>query len=132
MILGIGIDLVDIGRINRIVDKYPVKFSCRILSKRELREYRKILVKGIYSREKANRFLAKRFAAKEAVSKAFGTGIGSQISFSAIDICNDKFGKPFVKIFGLNKSHIPIGQNNIHISITDEKHFAQAIVILEG
>ena len=132
MILGIGIDLVDIFRISKILDKYPSQFAKRVLGKKEFDTYEKILFSGLRSKEKANRFIAKRFAAKEAVSKAFGTGLRGQVSFKAIEIRNDKLGKPYVVLSPLkDKTKLPYFKK-IHISLTDENNFAQAIAILEG
>ena len=98
MILGIGIDLVDIFRINKILEKYPRQFAKRVLGKRELGTYEKILFSDLRSKEKANRFIAKRLAAKEAVSKAFGTGLRGQISLKTIEVLNDSLGKPYVVV----------------------------------
>ena len=132
MILGIGIDHVDILRINMIVEKYPEKFAKRVLGRRELGAYEKILFSGLRSKEKANRFIAKRFAAKEAVSKAFGIGLRGQISLKTIEVLNDKLGKPYVVLSHLkDKTTLPYFRK-IHISLTDENNSAQAIAILEG
>ena len=132
MILGVGIDLVDIFRIDRILEKYPRQFAKRVLGKRELGAYEKILFSGLRSKEKANRFIAKRFAAKEAVSKAFGIGLRGQISLKTIEVLNDKLGKPYVVLSHLkDKTTLPYFRK-IHISLTDENNSAQAIAILEG
>ena len=132
MILGIGIDLVDIFRINKILDKYPSQFAKRVLGKKEFDTYEKILFSGLRSKEKANRFIAKRLAAKEAVSKAFGTGLRGQISLKTIEVLNDNLGKPYVILSPLkDKTTLPYFKK-IHISLTDESNFAQAIAILEG
>ena len=132
MILGIGIDLVDIFRIDRILEKYPRQFAKRVLGKRELGTYEKILFSDLRPKEKANRFLAKRLAAKEAVSKAFGTGLRGQISLKTIEVLNDSLGKPYVVVSPLkDKITLPYFKK-IHISLTDENNFAQAIAILEG
>ena len=132
MILGIGIDLVDIFRINKISEKYPSQFAKRVLGKSELGTYEKILFSDLRSKENANRFIAKRFAAKEAVSKAFGTGLRGQISFKTIEVLNDSLGKPYV-VFSPLKSQTSFPCfKKIHISLTHENNFAQAIAILEG
>ena len=132
MILGIGIDLVDIFRINKILEKYPGQFARRVLGKRELGTYENILFSDVRSKEKANRFIAKRLAAKEAVSKAFGTGLRGQISLKTIEVLNDNLGKPYVVLCPLkDKTTLPYFKK-IHISLTDESNFAQAIAILEG
>ena len=132
MILGIGIDLVDIFRINKILEKYPAQFAKRVLGKRELGTYEKILFSDVHSKYKANRFIAKRLAAKEAVSKAFGTGLRGKLSFKTIEVLNDNLGKPYVVLCPLkDKAKLPYFKK-IHISLTDENNFAQAIAILEG
>ena len=132
MILGVGIDLVDIFRIDRILEKYPRQFAKRVLGKRELGTYEKILFSELRPKEKANRFIAKRLAAKEAVSKAFGTGLRGQISLKTIEVLNDSLGKPYVVVSPLkDKISLPYFKK-IHISLTDENNFAQAIAILEG
>ena len=132
MILGVGIDLVDIFRIDRILEKYPRQFAKRVLGKRELGTYEKILFSELRPKEKANRFIAKRLAAKEAVSKAFGTGLRGQISLKTIEVLNDSLGKPYVVVSPLkDKITLPYFKK-IHISLTDENNFAQAIAILEG
>ena len=132
MILGIGIDLVDIFRINKILEKYPSQFAERVLGKRELGTYEKILFSDVRSKERANRFIAKRFAAKEAVSKAFGTGLRGQVSLKKIEVLNDNLGKPYVVLSPFrDKAALPYFKK-IHISLTDENNFAQAIAILEG
>ena len=69
MILGIGIDLVEVPRIKKVVKKYPVRFVKRILGDTELSSYEKILSSDVKAQERAARFLAKRFATKEAVAK---------------------------------------------------------------
>ncbi len=132
MILGVGVDLVDILRIDRILEKYPRQFAKRVLGKRELGTYEKILFSDLRPKEKANRFIAKRLAAKEAVSKAFGTGLRGQISLKTIEVLNDSLGKPYVVVSPLkDKITLPYFKK-IHISLTDENNFAQAIAILEG
>ena len=132
MILGVGVDLVDILRIDRILEKYPRQFAKRVLGKRELGTYEKILFSELRPKEKANRFIAKRLAAKEAVSKAFGTGLRGQISLKTIEVLNDSLGKPYVVVSPLkDKITLPYFKK-IHISLTDESNFAQAIAILEG
>ena len=132
MILGIGIDLVDIFRINKILEKYPEQFAKRVLGKRELGTYEKILFADFKSKEKGNRFIAKRLAAKEAVSKAFGTGLRGQISLKTIEVLNDNLGKPYVVLSSLKEKKMLPNFKKIHISLTDEDNFAQAIAILEG
>ena len=91
-IFGIGTDIVNIKRMEKVIKKNNNSFRNRIFSKNEI----------IYGRKKKNPypFYAKRFAAKEALSKALGTGIRKGINFKDIEITNDKFGKPLIKLSG--------------------------------
>jgi holo-[acyl-carrier protein] synthase len=123
VILGTGVDAVNIDRIERLFLKYGSKFLNRILSSKEIEicdKYQNIDLKI--------RYLSKRFAAKEAVSKALGTGIG-EVSFKDIEILNDGRGSPFVNLCkkinlsGYNKY-------NIHISISDDRPVAIAFAII--
>ena len=115
MIKGIGMDIVEIGRIQEMLDRQP-KFVKRILTEREedtfcsLSERRKI------------EYMAGRFAAKEAYAKANGTGIGAAISFQDIEISKDGSGKPYFSK--------PQGAN-AHLSITHSREFAAAQVVIE-
>ncbi|MGG1629423.1 holo-ACP synthase [Rossellomorea sp. NRS-1567] len=115
MIKGIGLDIVETVRIQRMIERQP-KFVKRILTAKEedafytLSEQRKI------------EFAAGRFAAKEAFSKANGTGIGTALSFQDIEISKDPNGKPYFSK--------PEGAN-AHLSITHSREFAAAQVIIE-
>lgn len=115
MIKGIGIDLVELDRIKEIVERNP-KFIHRILTENEKKEY------DTLSDSRKIEFLAGRFAAKEAFSKAVGTGIGSELSFLQIEITKDVFGKPMIH------SHI---EAIAHLSISHSRQFAVAQVVLE-
>ena len=117
MILGIGLDLVEIERIAKVSGR-TVKFSERILSERELEIYKTLL------KEKQVEYLAGRFAAKEAYSKAVGTGIGEGCEFHHIEILNDEKGKPILYFDGELVSGF--------VSITHTKTVAAAQVILES
>lgn len=122
-IQGIGTDLVAKYRIAKIYERYPKRFIARILSKEE---QQLIPINGMLD------FLSKRFAGKEAVAKALGTGIGAQVAFNEISITNLASGKPQVKLLGKAKKLLETMQiKNIHISLTDEKDFALAFAIIE-
>ena len=122
MIVGIGTDIIQIPRIEKVLALYGERFIDRILSENEKK---KLTTLNKYSY--AN-FLAKRFAAKEAISKAFGVGIGSQLSFKDISIVNDHLGKPFVTI-AANETLIPKFLN-IYISLSDDYPTSIAFVII--
>ncbi|QCI15936.1 holo-ACP synthase [Buchnera aphidicola] len=124
-IIGIGTDIVEILRIKKIFFNYGDKFIKKILSLEERNQY--ILSKNsIY-------FLAKKFAAKEAASKALGTGINHGIRFNELEFYNNKLGKPKLRFLknALKKS-IKIKCKFVHVSISDEKLYTCALVILES
>lgn len=116
MIIGIGTDIVQIPRIERLVEKFGRKFVERILSKEELE---------VYDRKACRAFVARRFAGKEALSKALGQGIGRPLRFTDITIRNNELGKPEVKIDG------GIGEGmKIDISLSDDYPAAIAFVVI--
>jgi holo-[acyl-carrier protein] synthase len=124
-IIGIGTDIVKVSRIKRLFKKYPEGFAGRILHKREL--------EILKTHKMPKSFLAKRFCAKEAVSKALGTGIAQGISFQDIEISNNPQGQPQLTLHGetlaiANK----LGVKRHFLSLSDEEKYAIAYVILEG
>ena len=124
MIFGIGTDVVEVIRIKDSLDKYGDKLAHKILTKEEMASYQ-------VSSRKEN-FLAKRFAAKEAFSKALGTGLRGDVNLHAISVAHDDMGKPCFQ-FNANVSLI-LSQHKInqqHLSISDEKNIAVAFVVLE-
>jgi holo-[acyl-carrier protein] synthase len=128
MILGIGLDIVKISRIEKIIEKSQENFLQKIYAQSEIDKFHSISYK-----QKRSEFLAKRFAAKEAFSKALAIGIG-KIKFHEIEIYNDKNGKPEIKktdkINQLIKELFTVENYQINLSITDDAGIAQAIVIL--
>lgn len=124
-ILGLGTDIVEIRRITSIVDRNAEKLAQRILHPSELQCYLK--------NSQAVRFLAKRFAVKEAAAKALGTGMRDGIMFNQFELINDRLGKPI-----LNLHHRALmfvkqrGMKYLHVSIADERYYACATVIIEG
>ena len=125
-IFGIGTDIVNIKRIYKILKKKNSNFKNRIFSSREI----------IYCDNKKNpsSYYAKRFAAKEAFTKALGTGINKGISLKNIEIFNDSLVKPKIKLrCSLNKflrKIIKKKKYNIHISLSDDAPWAQATVLI--
>lgn len=116
MIVGIGLDVVDIVRIKKACERRR-GFPERVLTNKEFLIYQKLTGK------RKEEFLAGRFSAKEAFSKALGTGIG-KVKFHDIEILNDQFGKPEIK-------KAPF-EGNAWISITHTDSIAAAQVILEN
>ena len=124
MIFGIGTDIVEVKRI-RNLDSLE-KFADKILSLNELEVFKS------QTDEKQVTFLAKQFAAKEAVSKALGTGIGKDIRFNQIEILRNSDGKPYLNHDGIITTIFnDLGITKTHVSLSDEKKYALAFVILE-
>ena len=124
MIFGIGTDVVEVSRIHESIEKFGDTFARRILSDSEFESY--------LQSSTQSRFLAKRFAAKEAFAKALGTGFRSPVRFQNIIVGHDDLGKPILKFDKELQDYLK--QKNIssqHISISDEKNIATAFVVLE-
>lgn len=123
-ILGIGVDIVENNRFKRNI--YNKKFINKIYSETEINLSKKI-------KNKTN-FFAKRFAAKEAFSKALGTGISKGISFNEIIVLNEKSGKPYIKLINKTKKIVEKKLKKkiykISLSIADEKDYAVAFVTI--
>lgn len=125
MIFGIGTDIVEVSRIDASITQFGDDFAKRILADSEFSSYLQSQIKA--------RFLAKRFAAKEAFSKALGTGLRAPATFQNIAVSHDELGKPILILSSelqtlLSSKHI----TQTHISISDEKNLAVAFVVLES
>lgn len=116
MIIGIGIDIMEIERIAAILKRTP-RFPEKILSPREL-----ALFQELTSEKRKVEFLAGRFSAKEAFSKAYGTGIGKEIGFHDMEVLQDERGKPIIPF----RDDIVV-----HVSISHSEHYVVAQVVLE-
>ncbi|BCN93161.1 holo-[acyl-carrier-protein] synthase [Thiomicrorhabdus immobilis] len=124
MIIGVGTDIVDVERIEKVYKKQGAAFSERLLSDAELLEFKNQLY--------PERFLAKRWALKEAVSKALGTGIAHGVRFKDMTVGHKESGQPILLLAGstLEKSN-ELGITHWSISISDEKHHTVAFVVAE-
>ncbi len=124
MIYGIGTDVVDPSRIARSLERHGERFARRILTDSEWSEYN--------DSGKPVVFLAGRFAAKEALSKAMGTGLRYPVSLDFITVTHDDLGKPYFEFHPeLDQLLSAQGITKHHLSISDEKNLACAFVILE-
>ncbi|CAM3880314.1 holo-ACP synthase [Xenorhabdus thuongxuanensis] len=124
-ILGLGTDIVEISRIEEIVGRSGERLARRVLSDGEWLQYQQ--------HNQPVRFLAKRFAVKEAAAKAFGTGIRNGLAFNQFEVINDPLGKPTLKLHGeaevlANKLKV----KSMHVTLADERRYACATVILEN
>jgi holo-[acyl-carrier protein] synthase len=124
VIYGVGTDVVEIGRIEKALERFGERFARRILCEPELRRF-------AAHRLPAN-YLAKRFAAKEAFTKALGTGIHAPANWHGVWVANLKSGKPVLEFSdALRKLMESRGVTHAHVSLSDEKGVAFATVILE-
>ena len=126
MIYGNGIDIIDINRIRKVIDKYGNRFKKRCFSTAEIERSEKRL-NSVES-------YAKRYAAKEACAKALGTGLARGVFWKDIEVENNQFGKPFIKLHGNAKEIFKnINKNSnthIEVSLSDEKKYAVAFVTI--
>lgn len=124
MIHGVGTDLVSVKRIEDALFRFGDRFLHRVLSESEVIEYAQ-------SSQPA-RFLAKRFAAKEAFSKAWGTGIGEAVGWHDVSVAHDARGKPLIApSAALSEKFVKEHIVAAHISLSDENDHALAFVVLE-
>ena len=124
MIVGIGTDIVDVDRIRESHEKFGEKFLNRILLTAEL-EY-------CLNHTDPAPHIAARFAAKEAIAKAFGTGIGESLGWRDVEIVREDSGKPTAKIHGQAQSLLKqTGATQLHISLSHTHQHATATAVLE-
>ena len=129
MILGIGSDLANIDRIKGTLDRFGDRFRNRVFTEIEqAKAERRKDVAGTY---------AKRWAAKEACSKALGTGLSMGISWKDMAVSNMRTGQPIMAVTGWAKERLdemtPAGQEAIiHVTLTDDHPWAQAFVVIEA
>ncbi len=124
MIYGVGTDLIEIKRVERVLERFGERFARRILCEPELKRYR--------GHRQPVHFLAKRFAAKEAFTKALGTGIHAPANWHGVWVVNLRSGKPQLEYSDELKKLLQ--ERNIrraHLSLSDEREMASATVILE-
>ena len=129
MIFGVGTDVVEIGRIQGVLERYGEKFARRVLCEPELKRFLGHRLPASY--------LAKRFAAKEAFSKAVGTGFKRGVYMKDIGVVNLASGAPTLQLTGGARARLdalaPEGHAiDIHLTMTDDHPWAQAFVILSA
>ena len=125
MIVGIGVDIAETGRFEKIYARFGERIARRILTDNELQEFDR--------RRSPATYLATRFAAKEAAAKALGTGFGRSVGYKSIEVANDSDGKPLL-YFSKAASQLAHQKQveNVFVSLSDEKHYVVAMVILES
>lgn len=124
MIYGIGIDLVENSRMEKIIEKWGDKFLNKIFSGEEISYCKRHAQCAIH--------YGARFAAKESFLKALGLGLGGGVKLSDIEVVNDESGKPGLRLYGTAKSQIEkINITKVYLSLTHTKKYATAVVLLE-
>ena len=125
MILGVGIDIIEVARIASSYEKFGDRFVNRILLPDEIAYCR--------SHRQPAPFLAARFAAKEAISKAFGTGIGAQLGWQDMEIRRKESGEPFVVLHGKGKELFASRKaKQLLVSLSHTQNYAAVTAVLEG
>ena len=126
MIVGSGIDIIDIRRIKKTIKKYNHRFKKKCFHPNE--------IKKSESRLKSVESYAKRYAAKEACAKALGTGLARGVHWKDIEVVNDIFGKPKIKLYNKALNFLNSLQKqskvSIEVSLSDEKDYAIANVMI--
>lgn len=125
MIFGVGTDLVSVERIEKSLNRHGERFARRILDDAEFEEF------SAHAFQAA--FLAKRFAAKEAMSKALGTGLMRELGFSDLAVGHDERGKPIARLSEKARDLLrDLGVAKMHISISDDQGLAMAFAVAES
>ena len=124
MIVGLGMDLVDIKRLTKSYERHGQHFAAHILTPTEL---------AAMPAGRPGEYLAARFAAKEAGAKALGTGFSGGVSFQDFEVAKDTLGKPLLTLRGRALEEATrLGTNRVHLSLTHSLENAGAVVILES
>lgn len=125
MIAGLGVDIVEIERVQKLIDRFGERFINRVLTAQEIQQFER--------RNRSATFLSSRFAAKEAASKALGRGIADGLNFHSFEVSNDRYGKPQLQLHGVA---FELGQqmkvSRTLLTLSDEKHYAVAMVVMEA
>jgi len=125
MILGVGIDIIEVARIEGSYSRFGERFLERILHQNEIRY--------CLSHKSPGPFLAARFAAKEAISKAFGTGIGAQLGWQDMEVGRKESGEPFVILHQKGTELMAARKASaLRISLSHAQNYATAVAILES
>ena len=124
MILGIGVDIIEVGRIQSSFERFGERFINRILHPDE--------IAYCMSHRTPAPFIAARFAAKEAISKAFGTGIGAELGWQDMEVKRKSTGEPFVVLHGGGQKLLEArGASRLHLTLSHTQAHAVAVAVLE-
>jgi holo-[acyl-carrier-protein] synthase len=128
MIYGIGTDICDVRRIRASIDKHGDRFANRVLAEGEVKVWK---FRSARWPERGVRFLATRFSAKEAFSKAVGMGMRMPMAWRLCEIANERSGKPFIILHGGLKEWFDAQGLVAHVTVTDESDYAASFVVVE-
>lgn len=124
-IVGVGTDIVAVARMSGALERHGERFASRILAPEELADWQR--------RDRPAGMLAKRFAAKEAAAKALGTGIDQGVTLKSIVVRHDPLGRPTLHLArGAEARARELAVRRTHLSLSDEREFAVAFVVLEA
>ncbi len=123
MVKGVGTDLIKIARIEQALEKHGDRFAARILTPDEIQLF-EAAPSGV-------RYLAKRFALKEAIVKALGTGIAKGVGWQNINISNNEAGQPLAELNGMAQTVMAsLGASSLSVSLSDEQDYVLAFAVL--
>jgi holo-[acyl-carrier protein] synthase len=131
MIYGVGTDIVIVARIESLLARYGDRFARRVLGPDELAEFMRRRSRGDHGAGYAARYLAKRFAAKEAFGKALGLGIRAPMTLLSLQVLNDARGRPVARPRKALAQYVAERGLVAHVSLSDEIDSAVAFVIIE-
>lgn len=128
MVEGIGTDICDIRRIEAALQRHGERFAMKVLGPQEIEVFRGRLAR-VHAR--GVRYLATRFSAKEAFSKAIGLGIHQPMTWRDCEILNAASGKPYIQLHGALAAWFEAKQWKAHVTVTDESDYAASFVVVE-
>jgi len=129
MIYGIGTDICDVRRIRASLERHGERFAAKVLSEAELATWK---ARSARWPERGVRYLATRFSAKEAFSKAIGLGMRMPMTWKLCEIANERSGKPTVVLHGVLKGWCEARGLRVHVTLTDETDFAASFCVVEA
>ena len=128
MIYGIGTDICDVRRIRASVERHGERFSAKVLSEGEFTTWK---ARSARWPERGLRYLATRFSAKEAFSKAIGLGMHMPMTWRLCEIANEPSGKPTIVLHGVLHDWFAERGLRVHITVTDETDYAASFCVVE-
>jgi len=129
MIYGIGTDICDVRRIRTSLEKHGDRFAARVLSEAEFKTWK---ARSARWPERGVRYLATRFSAKEAFSKAIGLGMRMPMTWRLCEVVNERSGKPAIVLHGGLKEWFEARHLSVHVSVSDETDYAASFCVVES